>query len=155
LTKKTKPSICVIGAGPGGAILAIELAKSGQVEVIVVDIDGINEEFDQASSVELIAKYTGHPFGLVKTRGFGFGGSSNLWHGLLAQLDRNDWEGIDKLAGVQISTEIKDYYHKLDDYFPGVSSAFSFQKAPNTKIGVLYNELRSDSKFTLKDFFLH
>jgi hypothetical protein len=73
---------------------------------------------------------------------------------LVTQLDRTDWEGIDKLAGTQISTEIKDYYNKLDDYFPGVSDAFSFQKAPSTKIGNLYNELKNNSKFKLKEFFL-
>ncbi len=154
MPKKTKPSICIIGAGPGGGILAIELAKSGQVEVIVVDVDSIDGEYQQASSIELMAKYTGQPFGLDHTRGFGFGGSSNLWHGLVTQLESKDWEEIDTLAGAQISTEVKECYRQLNDYFPGVSDAFACRKAPSAKIGHLYNELMRESKFQQKDFFL-
>ena len=154
MSKSTKPSVCIIGAGPGGGILAIELAKSGQVEVIVIDVDSIDREYQQASSIELMTNYTGHPFGLNRTRGFGFGGSSNLWHGLVTQLDDKDWEGIDKLAGAKISTEVKVCYRFLNDYFPKVSDAFTYRIAPSSKIGHLYNELMHPSKFEQKDFYL-
>lgn len=149
-----KPSICIIGSGPGGGVLAIELAKSGHVEVIVVDVDAIDQEYQQASSIELIAKYTGQPFGLNRTRGFGFGGSSNLWHGLVTQLDDEDWEGIDTLADAKISLEVKDCYRQLNDYFPGVSELFDRRISPSSRNGHLYNELIRTSRFKLKDFYL-
>lgn len=80
-------SICVIGGGLAGGILASTLAARGH-SVSLVELGDVpapfvpsNEEWDPAALKM--------PF----TRGSGLGGTSNFWHGGLTVLDRTDVEG--------------------------------------------------------------
>ena len=154
MLNKARPIVCIIGSGPGGSIAAMELAKSGMFDVIIVDIDFISNKYKQNKFEELQATYSGHPFNQEHTRGFGFGGGSNLWHGVLTRLDNDDLATLDEQAGYPVSVEILEYYQQLDDYFEGLSKAFNSPTNSFVKIGKLYKEFFGAEKFVRKDFFL-
>jgi choline dehydrogenase-like flavoprotein len=122
--KSKLPRVCIVGSGPGATVVALELALSGKAHVIVVDLDKCSDSYSQIKSPALKADIVGHPFGQEVTRAFGFGGSSNLWHGVLAKLDPEDWTKFDESAGCEVSKEILDCYKNLDAYFPRLAEVF-------------------------------
>lgn len=132
----------------------MELAKSGKVTVVVVDTDQVTISYSQAEEKKLETVSRGHPFNQEITRGFGFGGSSNLWHGVLTTLDEQDWQILDSAAGSDISKEVIPLYGELENIF----GELSFNKYPRvykSRIGNrLYNELERSGKFKSKDFFV-
>lgn len=151
-----KPSVCIVGSGPGGAIAAIELARSGQFKVILVDIDKItnNSEDSGSLSKSLSAINIGYPFGQEITRGFGFGGGSQLWHGVLTKLDDEDWRMFDSKINKPLSEEIEKYYTKIEKYF----GKLPYKQAEKLKERLLkqglFGALEESGKFVGKDFFL-
>ncbi len=101
-------SICVIGGGLAGGILASTLAARGH-SVSLVELGDApkpfvpsNEEWDPAALKM--------PF----TRGSGLGGTSNFWHGGLTVLDRTDIEGAsvhDRRTRAPITyDQLRNYY---------------------------------------------
>ena len=78
--------VCIVGSGLGGSILSLGLASKG-VNVTTIEAGGISSEH------EFDSENIGQPFMLPKTRYIGVGGTSNLWHGLLAPLDERDFNG--------------------------------------------------------------
>ena len=149
-----KPRICIIGAGAGGGTAAIELAKLGRVSVVVVDMDRLHEPYKQQTEPRLQARVVGHPFNQDTTRGFGFGGSTNLWHGVLATLDEEDWAHLDRAAGTPVSQEIKVLYKDLGRSFGWPSRQSAIGMVQTFMSGSLYNEFASSGEFVVKDFFL-
>lgn len=151
-----KPSVCIVGSGPGGAIAAIELARSGLFKVILVDLDKITNYSDDSGNISksLSTIISGYPFGQEITRGFGFGGGSQLWHGVLTKLDDQDWEIFDSKVNKPLSEEIKKYYTKIEKYF----GKLPYKRAEKLKEGLLkqglFGALEKSGKFVGKDFFL-
>ena len=76
--------VCIVGSGIAGAILALELTKAGK-SVIVVEAGDVDR-----STAIVKHKSSGKEFGLT-TRSIMVGGTSNLWHGVLAPLDEIDF----------------------------------------------------------------
>ena len=123
-----KPSVCIVGSGPGGAISAIELARSGLFRVILVDLDKITDASEDSDNIlkSLSTINTGYPFGQEVTRGFGFGGGSRLWHGVLTKLDDQDWSLLDSrvnktlsnfnLSTIQEKQKKRDFIKKIMKY---------------------------------------
>jgi len=83
-----RKTVCVIGAGLAGGILASTLAARGHA-VSLVELGDAPAPLSPGSEVWDPAKVK-MPF----TRGSGIGGTSNFWHGGLTVLDRTDVEGI-------------------------------------------------------------
>jgi len=90
--------VCIVGAGPAGITMALELAQAG-VQVLLLESGGISPErgpskLNRASSV-------GYPMGLTHTRSRGVGGSSLAWlpsNSLRARpLDEIDFESREEL----------------------------------------------------------
>ena len=151
-----KPSVCIVGSGPGGAISAIELARSGLFRVILVDLDKITDASEDSDNIlkSLSTINTGYPFGQEVTRGFGFGGGSRLWHGVLTKLDDQDWSLLDSRVNKTLSEEIKIYYTKLERYFGKLPYTRAQKlKQKLSKQGLL-GLLEECGKFVGKDFFL-
>lgn len=70
--------VCVVGAGPAGITLALELAGRG-VEVCLLESGGL--EPDPAAQALCAAEVTGEPFErLDESRRRQFGGAANLWN---------------------------------------------------------------------------
>ena len=107
--------VCILGAGMAGAILAIELLKRGNHSVTLLDIDSINDEFDRKIALE---KNVDQGLTEQTTLAYGFGGSSNLWHGVLGLFDSDDWESIqEKVAFDGLRKEVEDGLPRLSVYF--------------------------------------
>lgn len=103
-----RKSICVIGGGLAGGIIASTLAARGH-SVSLVELGNApvplvpSNEVWEPEDVKM-------PF----TRGSGLGGTSNFWHGGLTVLDRTDVEGLSGHHGRVRSpityTQLRDYY---------------------------------------------
>jgi hypothetical protein len=107
--------ICILGSGIGGATLALELIKKTGFKVTLLDCDNIHEKFDINLDLAKDMKNTN------KTTGYGFGGTSNLWHGVIARLDSEDFSYINKLCGDDIELKFSTYNSRLRSYFGDVS----------------------------------
>lgn len=81
--------VCIIGSGMGGGTLALELAARG-IKCLLLEA-GDSKRRTGGADVEVV----GRPFGLAATRRIQLGGTSNLWHGILAPLDPIDFEQRD------------------------------------------------------------
>jgi hypothetical protein len=149
-----KPVICIVGSGIGGGILALELLKSNNFKVKILDNDALNGSFSQDS--QLASINVGHPF-LVPpnpTRGFGFGGTSNLWHGVLTVLDEVDWTLMESKFGLILKSEIKKFYLRLGVYFGNVPITPAINIHDKVRGNKLFSPLLDKSIFRIKDFYL-
>jgi choline dehydrogenase-like flavoprotein len=83
--------VCVIGSGAAGITLAEQLDGS-PLRVLVLEAGGPVQ--DTATEDDCFAvEHLGTPYGnAIPTRGRWFGGSTNLWFGRIAKLDRIDFE---------------------------------------------------------------
>lgn len=107
-------NICVVGSGMGGSIVVNELAKNPIFNIVVVDCDYIDHSFNNSINLDKLQddKLAGEV-----TTGYGYGGTSNLWHGVLTTLDKEDWSQINKICGRNISDEWIESAKNLDHYF--------------------------------------
>jgi choline dehydrogenase-like flavoprotein len=85
--KEIFEEICIVGSGMGGGTLAISLAQSG-VRPLIVEIGSEHQSKPQK------IQESGRPFALQATHALELGGGSNLWHGVVAPLDKCDFEGV-------------------------------------------------------------
>ena len=109
--------ICIIGAGLAGGIIAQKLAQAGH-KITLVDM-GDQPEYIEPEDEEWRLDKPQAAF----TRGQGFGGTSNFWHGGLTYLDNSDIEGISGLfneSKYPISwDELKTYYQQATEILRG------------------------------------
>jgi len=78
--------VCIIGTGIAGSSLAIELQKKN-ISFLMVEAGSLSNP-----SKIIKCESVGRNFGLKNTRSFEVGGTSSLWHGVLAPLDKIDFE---------------------------------------------------------------
>lgn len=95
---RLEADICIVGAGPAGITLALELARSSSLKVIVLESGGHDWE-EQTQSL-----YTGSDIGrpyvpLDEARLRFLGGSSNHWAGYCMRLTPADFEKHDWIPG--------------------------------------------------------
>ena len=83
-------TVCVIGSGPSGLVLTRRLVEAG-VSVVVLEA-GPLEEPRRGAEPPIPVEYAGQPKRLDPTTAQQVGGTSSLWHGLLAPLDAIDFE---------------------------------------------------------------
>jgi choline dehydrogenase-like flavoprotein len=104
-----RKSVCVIGAGLAGGIVASTLAAGGH-PVTLLELGDAPAPLQPADEVwEELGVQTGF------TRGSGIGGTSNFWHGGLTMLDRTDVEGVPAGGGVRLPlayAELRRYYEQ-------------------------------------------
>lgn len=78
-------SVVIIGTGMGGGTLALLLARAGYHPVLIEAGDERERSIADKSTA-------GRPFGIAKNRALEIGGGTNLWHGVTAPLDKEDFE---------------------------------------------------------------
>lgn len=109
--------IAIVGTGMGGGSLAIRLASMG-IRCTVIEAGGVGN----ATASEQ-ACIIGRGFGLRSTRHIGLGGTTNLWHGLLAPLDNRDFDKLDEETGRPLwpfgLEEVKPFYKQATEYWMG------------------------------------
>jgi choline dehydrogenase-like flavoprotein len=148
-----KPTVCIIGSGIGGGIAALEIARSGVAKVILVDTDSIGESYTRLEEKTLESDIVGQAFNQEATRAFGYGGSSNLWNGVLTTLDEEDWVFIDIAAGSKISDDVKLFYKESRKYFGNESFDLVDFSRPQKRINQIYREIEDSGKFKSKNFY--
>ncbi len=103
-----RKTVCVIGGGLAGGILASTLAARGH-SVSLVELGEAPAPLSPGNEV-----WDPEEIKMPFTRGSGIGGTSNFWHGGLTILDRTDVEGISDHDG-RIRSPIT--YSQLRDYY--------------------------------------
>lgn len=104
-----RKSVCVIGAGLAGGIVASTLAARGH-PVSLLELGDAPAPLQPADEV-WEDRGVQAPF----TRGSGLGGTSNFWHGGLTVLDRTDVEGAAAGRGPRVPlayAELRRYYEQ-------------------------------------------
>ena len=85
----TETDICIIGSGIAGSTLAKKLAENN-IDFIVIEAGSFSQ--DNNKKVNIVSDNLGRKFGLSSTRSISVGGTSNLWHGVLAPMDSIDFK---------------------------------------------------------------
>lgn len=103
-----RKSVCVIGGGLAGGIVASSLAADGHT-VTLVELGDVPMPLIPGDEI-----WEGLEVKAPFTRGSGIGGTSNFWHGGLTMLDKTDVEGlfdVDARARLPIPfSRLRDYY---------------------------------------------
>ena len=85
------PRVCVVGSGPAGMVLALELARHGcRVTIVESGGEGDDERAQSLSEAEFGVEGTHAPMGDAVRRGWG--GTSTLWGGRCVPYDPIDFE---------------------------------------------------------------
>jgi hypothetical protein len=131
---KKKKTICIIGCGMGGGIIALELLKD-KFNLVIIDSDRLQGKYKNIGPYK---KFNFFNLGrsINKSRSFGFGGSSNLWHGVVTELEKSDLNKIDQIANYKISNNLIKNYPRAYSYFD-----ISFNFIKNIKNKLIYNNL--------------
>jgi len=108
IKEKLKTKICIIGSGIGGGTIAQKLSEQNKEFIIIEAGEWIG------NSENVSYENIGLDFGVRSTTTVQIGGTSNLWHGVLAPLDKIDFEKRDWIpkSGWAISLEELDQYYK-------------------------------------------
>jgi len=101
-------SICIIGAGLAGGIIASELSRAGY-SVTLIDQGDVPTPYDNHDETWL----PNTPKASF-TRGTGRGGTSNYWHGGLTILDRSD---VEDRSDIFSTHKMPIEYSELLDYY--------------------------------------
>ena len=111
--------IGILGAGIGGSVLALELQHS-DVTVDLLDVDYLQRRFN-SNQMGLHVEFSRcSPSSGFQTRGYGFGGTSNLWHSVLTTLDEEDLDSTSILS----KSSYKHYRGRLERYFGSLDFLF-------------------------------
>ncbi|MEL7005819.1 MAG: FAD-dependent oxidoreductase [Bacteroidota bacterium] len=132
-----KTKVCIIGSGPAGASLALELAKSGS-DVAILEKGNIEPD----TKMPALDGDTDKKFGSELNWSSQLGGSSNVWAGRLGELQSIDFEKRQWVpeSGWPISySEISPYYKQakriinMPDKYPEAENLFSGFREFETK----------------------
>lgn len=89
--------VCIVGAGPAGITLALELAGRGR-SVCLLESGGLGHERSSQALLDGEVAGAGYPK-LIETRSAMLGGATGVWAGWCRPLDAIDFEPRDWIAG--------------------------------------------------------
>ena len=143
--------ICIIGAGLCGGYLANELSKYDNFIINIVDIDSINNDFNKKKKLKNIYSNNHLNIKFIDEiiRGYGFGGTSNYWHGGLTEFDELELTKIDKFLDTNFSHSLKKYYNKV--WHSLKKDNFTTEKYRFDSINKLFT---NSLNFSFKEIFL-
>ena len=109
-------SVCIIGSGAGGGLVALELlSQKKDVKIEIVDVDDITKKYCQND--ELNFQFDSS-ISLKNTYSKGAGGSTNKWHGVITKFDEHDISLMRKNHLFNPYDQIERYNIRLAHYFP-------------------------------------
>jgi choline dehydrogenase-like flavoprotein len=103
-------TVCVIGSGPAGAIVAVEMATAG-IDVVLLEAGSSHPDHEISAGLDRVDVSGGTELNFGFSRQLG--GATNLWSGRLAQFEPIDFEHRDWIpnSGWPISVrELERYY---------------------------------------------
>ena len=121
--------ICIIGSGFSGGILASEISEDPKIKVTLLDCDNIKEKFDDRFNL----KKNKSSYLSFNSTAYGFGGTSNLWHGVMTLLDDCDYNLISSKIKIDFKSEIKKVLPELNKYFGNLSILLGNKYKENQK----------------------
>ena len=141
--------ICIIGSGIAASSLALELMKTN-FTFILVEAGGLEGNSDKLIQKEI----SGRKFGVELTNSIEVGGTSSLWHGVLAPLDRIDFKKRSWIrnSGWPIKYEdLEKYYSRASKIFNlNHYDFFNIKNLPTTFINILsslkFNKRKLENK---------
>lgn len=109
VNKNIKTKICIIGSGIGGGTIAQKLYEKNK-EFVIIEAGSFSGNSDNVQYENV-----GLKFGVRSTTTIQVGGTSNLWHGVLAPLDKIDFEKRDWIpnSGWEVRLEDLNPYYKV------------------------------------------
>lgn len=116
LPRQVEAEVCIVGGGPAGIVLALELARLGR-RVALIEGGGIDSPGDAQSVYN--GEVSGRPYPLMGSRLRWLGGTSNHWGGWVKPLDDLDFR--DKphfpMPGWPFGpAELKHWYRRAADW---------------------------------------
>lgn len=105
--------VCIVGSGVGGGTLALKLVEAG-LDVVILEAGG--DKRNRSVQKDIV----GREFGLRTTTSIELGGTSNLWHGVLAPLDKEDFEvrpWVEKSGWPISKSDLDPYYEEAGKLF--------------------------------------
>ena len=121
-------TVCVIGSSHGAILAVDKLLETGKFKIKVIDVNSFGTS---NTKLHLESLNVGSDFNLSPTRYFGFGGTSNLWHGVVTDFDREDWNQINKHCDYDLATDVHKYFVNVDNKFGVDSSLFRSDSSKN------------------------
>lgn len=128
--------ICIVGSGIGGGTLAKKLAEQGK-SFIIIEAGGW-----QGNSANVTYENIGLNFGVRTTMTVQIGGTSNLWHGVLAPLDEIDFKQRDWIPHSGWPITLSD----LEPYYLQASKVLGVEKFDYFTENKLDSELQNQLK---------
>lgn len=115
--KELVGDVCVVGTGPAGITLALELAKKGRRVVL---LEGGGAAYETDSQALYKGAVVGHDnIDVANSRLRQFGGTSGHWTGMCAPLDTYDFEareGIPHHGWPITRAELNPFYERAQSY---------------------------------------
>jgi hypothetical protein len=165
-----KCDVCIMGAGPAGITLALELAKNKKLDIVLIEGGGRTYDFEGQKLYEGTTSTQFYPSHFASRLRY-LGGTTNHWEGSCRPLDHIDFEKRDWIpnSGWPISRpDLDPYYEKAHRYCqlnefnysidhweqqtnikrlfndPGKLKTVVNQHSPPTRFGTVYlNELKA------------
>ncbi|MDG1057216.1 MAG: hypothetical protein P8O83_05775, partial [Flavobacteriaceae bacterium] len=109
-------SVCIIGSGAGGGLVALELStRIKDVDIQIVDVDDIIKKYDRNTDLnfQIDSKVL-----LDGTYASGAGGSTNKWHGVITKFDEHDILQMRNNHQFEPYDQIERYKDRMAHYFP-------------------------------------
>jgi len=132
-----KKSICIIGSGPGGAVIAVLMAELG---FSVTLLEKGSEDPEIATEDNYIANCKSK--NLELRHAFQIGGTSNLWSGLIAKYRRKDFDEI---------SACKDFFPSMENHYEFALETLGIKNhAAIFKDSIIKSNLIRHSLFGLK-----
>jgi len=126
-----RSKVCVVGAGPAGVTLSLELARKG-LDVTLLESGGLNNHDLQDGDLDGQLVNARHHASLNECRGRQLGGTSAQWAGRCVPLDPIDFEKRDYVedSGWPISfDELARFYPRANHYCHAGAYAYDVSQA--------------------------
>lgn len=141
--------VCIIGSGFGGYILAKKLSSKKNFKISLFDINNLQSEKNKNLKINYSRD---HNISSDKLQFHGFGGGSNVWHGVITKFDEMDILNIKKNNNIDLHKNYKKF-EKDAFKFLGINSNFNFKSESFKKINIL-NRLLKNKFLKTKKFII-
>ncbi|HHK74032.1 MAG TPA: GMC family oxidoreductase, partial [Rhizobiales bacterium] len=123
---------CIVGSGPAGMTLALELERLGQRRILLVESGGGKVSPDHRALSDLAAGDMPHQFPMAEAVNRCLGGTSTTWSGRCLPFDAIDFEKRDWVphSGWPVAPEdIGRYYDAAGRYLESGAARFTRTEA--------------------------